>query len=128
MVAMASHGGDGSLCLVYWLTTSLSADDRFLGVYIQVPIRSLSLHGDAFDLHKKTRPSQFTDTDARPCTSAPRKDLVLHAPKERHVTVHFDMVRCHFDNIFKGAATGFQDQSEIVPGCQKLLLRVFDDG
>ena len=92
-----------------------------------MPVRKLSLYGDAFDFHEKARSGQFTDAYACPCTSAPRKDFILHASKNRHVAVHIDVVSCHFDNIFKCAATGFQHQSEIVPCCQKLLLRVFDN-
>lgn len=87
----------------------------------------LSLYGDAFDLHEKAGASQFTDTYACPCTSAPRKDVILHASKNWHVAVHIDVISCHFDDIFKFAPAGFQDEPEIVPSCQKLLLWVFDN-
>ncbi|SFB13106.1 hypothetical protein SAMN03159488_02042 [Pseudomonas sp. NFIX10] len=97
-------------------------------VYIQVPIRKkLSLYGDAFDLHEKARASQFTDTYACPCTSAPGKDLIFHAPESWHMAVHIDVISGHFDDIFKFAATGFQDEPKIFPCCQKLLLGVFDN-
>lgn len=90
-------------------------------------VPELSLHGDAFDLHEKAGSSQFTDTYACPCTSAPGKDFILHASKSWHVAVHVDVISRHFDDIFKFAATGFQDEPEIVPCGQKLLLRVFDN-
>lgn len=95
--------------------------------YTQVPIRKLSLYGDAFDFHEKTGSSQFTDTYACPCTSAPGKDLILHTSENRHVAVHIDVIGCHFDDIFEFATTGFQDEPEIFPCCQKLLLGVFDN-
>lgn len=78
-------------------------------------------------ISEEARSSQFTDTYACPCTSAPRKDFILHASKDWHVAVHIDVISRHFDDILKFAATGCQDEPEIVPRCQKLLLRVFDN-
>ncbi|TDV72650.1 hypothetical protein EC915_101796 [Pseudomonas sp. LP_7_YM] len=87
----------------------------------------LSLHGDAFDLHEEPRSGQFTDTYACPCTSAPRKDFILHLSKDWHVALHIDVISRHFDDILKFAATGCQDKPHILPRCQKLLFRIFDN-
>ena len=59
--------------------------------------------------------------------SAPRKDFILHASENWHVAVYIDVISCHFDDIFKFATTGFQDDPEIFPCGQKLLLGVFDN-
>ena len=89
---------------------------------------NLSLHGDAFDLYKKPRPSEFSDTDAGPCTSASGEELILHLPEHRHVAVHIDVISRHFDHVLEVATTGCQNQPQILPRRQKLLLRVFDNG
>ncbi|GFM51809.1 hypothetical protein PSCICE_30760 [Pseudomonas cichorii] len=86
-----------------------------------------SLHCHAFDLYEQARSSEFADTNACPCTGASWKDFILHTPEGWHVAMHVDVISRHVDYIFKGAATGCQDEPQIIPRCQKLLLRVFNN-